>query len=323
MEAVVDRVDALGWLTVKRIGRQLPRALQPAAISNDDSWAMEQETMLDLEPIRELLSVLQQLPGFTPDLVLKRLPRLVREPDARRMGAQMAKGLAERGVVRLVKVAAGIPAQISRTPSGFGVSRDAFVGDTPPPAAQLAAGLGVSLAGVGGVITTPALAAKDVALVSGAFRRSLSVDDLAYLAETGKPRGLMVDILRLSNQNPEDVAKLLNQELNLPLVLTSRLMSTRIGDVIIRRVARIIYPLMVPSPDVSVPAIRAGVINGLQIDDGGLTAIKFLKAYPAEVMEVNIPALMAVIEKRSQSQAWCSSFPNHHWMASKMPNPET
>ena len=162
---------------------------------------------------------------------------------------------------------------------------------------SFAAGIGVSLAGVGGVVTTPALAAKDVALVSGAFRRSLSVDDLAYLAETGKPRGLMVDILRLSNQNPEGVAKQLNQELNLPLVLTSRLMSTRIGDVIIRRVARIIYPLMVPSPDVSVPAIRAGVINGLQIDEGGLTAIKFLKAYPAEVMEVNIPALMAVIEK--------------------------
>ena len=39
------------------------------------------------------------------------------------------------------------------------------------------------------------------------------------------------------------------------------------------------------------------MINGLQIDDSGLTAIKFLKAYPAEVMEVNIPALMAVIEK--------------------------
>ena len=110
VEAVVERVDALGWLTVKRIGRQLPRALQPAAISNEASWGMEQDTMLDLEPIRELLAVLQQLPGFSPDLVLKRLPRLVREPDARRMGAQVAKGLAERGVVRLVKVAAGIPA---------------------------------------------------------------------------------------------------------------------------------------------------------------------------------------------------------------------
>ena len=100
VEAVVERVDALGWLTVKRIGRQLPRALQPAAISDETSWSMEQNAMLDLEPIRELLAVLQQLPGFSPDLVLKRLPRLVREPDARRMGAQVARGLAERGVVR-------------------------------------------------------------------------------------------------------------------------------------------------------------------------------------------------------------------------------
>lgn len=143
----------------------------------------------------------------------------------------------------------------------------------------------------------PVHAAKDVALASGAFVRSISVADLAYLAETGEARGLLVDLLKLSRQDPEDVAKLLNQELNLPLVLTSRLMSTRIGDVILTRVARIIYPLRVPVPSVSVPAIRAGVINGLQIGEGGLTAIKFLEAYPSDVMEVNIPALLAVIEK--------------------------
>ena len=143
----------------------------------------------------------------------------------------------------------------------------------------------------------PVYAAKDVALVSGAFIRSISVADLAYLAETGEARGLLVDLLKLSRQDPEDVAKLLNQELNLPLVLTSRLMSTRIGDVILTRVARIIYPLKVPAASVSVPALRAGVINGLQIGEGGLTAIKFLEAYPSEVMEVNIPALIAVIEK--------------------------
>ncbi|WP_114990598.1 alpha/beta hydrolase [Synechococcus sp. UW179A] len=143
----------------------------------------------------------------------------------------------------------------------------------------------------------PVHAAKDVALVSGAFIRSISVADLAYLAETGKARGVLADLLKLSRQDPEDVAKLLNQELNLPLVLTSRLMSTRIGDVILTRVARIIYPLKVPAPSVSVPALRAGVINGLQIGEGGLTAIKFLEAYPSEVMEVNIPALIAVIEK--------------------------
>ena len=39
------------------------------------------------------------------------------------------------------------------------------------------------------------------------------------------------------------------------------------------------------------------MINGLQKDEGGLNVIKFLDAYPADVMEVNIPALMALIEK--------------------------
>jgi hypothetical protein len=157
----------------------------------------------------------------------------------------------------------------------------------------LGAAIGLSVASA----LQPAHAAKDVALVSGAYKRSISVSDLAYLADTGKARGILSDVLRLGKQDPKEVAKLLNQKLDLPLVLTSRLMSTRIGDVIIRRVASIIYPLKVPDPSVSVPAIRAGVINGLQKEEGGLTVMNFLDAYPAEVMEVNIPALMALIEK--------------------------
>jgi hypothetical protein len=157
----------------------------------------------------------------------------------------------------------------------------------------LGAAIGLSVASA----LQPAHAAKDVALVSGAYKRSISVSDLVYLADTGKARGILSDVLRLGKQDPNEVAKLLNQKLDLPLVLTSRLMSTRIGDVIIRRVASIIYPLKVPDPSVSVPAIRAGVINGLQKEEGGLTVMNFLDAYPAEVMEVNIPALMALIEK--------------------------
>jgi hypothetical protein len=89
---------------------------------------------------------------------------------------------------------------------------------------------------------------------------------------------------------------LLNQQFSVPLVLTSRLINTRIGEAIIRRVARIIYPIYTPQAEVSVPAIRAGIINGFQQADG-LTAVGFLKAYPNQVMAVNLPALFAVIEK--------------------------
>ena len=157
----------------------------------------------------------------------------------------------------------------------------------------LAAGLGIGLTALAG----PALAAKDVALVSGAFRRSIPVKDIEHLANTGEARGLLEQLLVLSKQDPENVAKLLNQKLDLPLVLTSRLINTRIGEAIIRRVGQILYPIYTPQPEVSVPALRAGVINGLNNSGEGLTAVDFLDAYPNEVLAVNLPALFSVIDK--------------------------
>ena len=156
----------------------------------------------------------------------------------------------------------------------------------------LSAGIGISLQG----FQSPVLAAKDVALVSGAFRRSIPVRDFEHLAETGEATGLLGNLLDLSGQDPKEVSKLLNEKLTLPLVLTSRLVNTRIGDAIIRRVAKIIYPIYTPQPEVSVPAIRAGVINGLQTKEG-LSAVGFLRSYPNEVLAVNLPALFDVIEK--------------------------
>ena len=146
-------------------------------------------------------------------------------------------------------------------------------------------------------LASPALAAKDVALVSGAFRRSIPVKDIEHLAKTGEARDLLEQLLVLSKQDPEDVAKLLNQKLDLPLVLTSRLINTRIGEAIIRRVGQILYPIYTPQPEVSVPALRAGVINGLNNSGEGLTAVDFLDAYPNEVLAVNLTALFSVIDK--------------------------
>ena len=146
-------------------------------------------------------------------------------------------------------------------------------------------------------LASPALAAKDVALVSGAFRRSIPVKDIEHLANTGEARGLLEQLLVLSEQDPDNVAKLLNQKLDLPLVLTSRLINTRIGEAIIRRVGQILYPIYTPQPEVSIPALRAGVINGLHNSGDGLTAVDFLKAYPNEVLAVNLPALFSVIDK--------------------------
>ena len=176
-------------------------------------------------------------------------------------------------------------------------------------------GLSLSLFSVG----TPSLAATDVALVSGGFRRSIPVKEFEHLADTGEAIGLLGNLLEFSKQDPEEISKLLNQELSIPLILTSRLINTRIGEAIIRRVARIIYPIYTPQAEVSVPAIRAGIINGLHQADG-LTAVGFLKAYPNQVMAVNLPALFAVIEKTESIASLVKFFTDSPLDGLKDPN---
>jgi len=104
VEATVQRVDALAWHTTLQLGRRLPPNLLPPGLRKRLPEADRRgQPLLDLEPLRELAAILQDLPGFEPQLLLKRLPRVLSEPDLRQMGFEMARGLAERGVVRLLR----------------------------------------------------------------------------------------------------------------------------------------------------------------------------------------------------------------------------
>ncbi len=153
-----------------------------------------------------------------------------------------------------------------------------------------------ALLGLGLIGGSPAaLAAENVVFVTGAFRRSIAVADLELLASTGEARGLIADVLKIAKQKPEEVSKLLKAELSIPLLLTSRLLSTRLGEALLARVAQIIYPLY--AKGAGIPALRAGVIDALVATDGKLSAIGFIKAYPVDEMEVSIPALLAVLQK--------------------------
>lgn len=153
-----------------------------------------------------------------------------------------------------------------------------------------------TLLGLGLLCTTPvASAAENIVLVSGAFRRSIPVADMELLAKKGQAQGLLADLLRFSNQNPVEVGKLLNQSIPLPLVLVSRLLNTRIGEALLDRLANIVYPLK--TPGAGVPALRSALVIGIAEGNGNLSPVSFLQAYPNREMEVNLPALLALLQK--------------------------
>jgi hypothetical protein len=152
-------------------------------------------------------------------------------------------------------------------------------------------GLGLSLG------SPAAFAADNLVFVSGAFRRSIPVADLEHLASTGEARGLLSDVLRISNQDPQTVSSLLNQSIALPITLVSRLLNTRIGEALLQRLAQVVYPLKAQNQ--GLPALRSALVMGLVNGGGSLSAIGFLQAYPTQDLEVNIPALLAVMQKAS------------------------
>ena len=62
---------------------------------------------------------MQEIPGFNKRLILRQIPRLIKEPYARQMGKDVAKGLTEKRVVffhavrnSLIPLATGIGSQI-------------------------------------------------------------------------------------------------------------------------------------------------------------------------------------------------------------------
>ena len=103
VEAAVNQMDAFGWQTTLRLSQRLPRRLLPPGLRDRQPATVSDLEMLSLEPIQRLVAILGQLPGFEPQLLLRRLPRLLQETELRRMGAELARGLAERSVVRLLR----------------------------------------------------------------------------------------------------------------------------------------------------------------------------------------------------------------------------
>ena len=162
--------------------------------------------------------------------------------------------------------------------------------------ALVATALGLGLVGQP-LLPASVQAADNLVFVTGAFRRSIAVDDLEHLAKTGQARGLLVDVLAISRQKPETVAKLLNESISLPVTLVSRLLNTRIGEAILQRVARILYPMK--AKQVGVPALRSAIVLGIVQGNGSLSAIHFFRAYPSRELQVSIPALLSLMGKAS------------------------
>ena len=139
--------------------------------------------------------------------------------------------------------------------------------------------------------------AENLSLDYGIFNRTISIESLNQLAKTGKAKRRLKNIIKISNQSCNEIASLLNENLELELVITSKLMYSKIGEAILLQVAKIIHPKKITDKSISIPALRSGVIKGIVKENGKLSLIEFMKSYPNKTIAINVPALFKVLNK--------------------------
>ena len=152
--------------------------------------------------------------------------------------------------------------------------------------------------------------AENLSLDYGIFNRTISIESLNQLAKTGKAKRRLKNIIKISNQSCNEIASLLNENLELELVITSKLMYSKIGEAILLQVAKIIHPKKITDKSISIPALRSGVIKGIVKENGKLSLIEFMKSYPNKTIAINIPALFKVLNKVESISELITFFSN-------------
>ena len=156
----------------------------------------------------------------------------------------------------------------------------------------------------------PVNAAEKITFYHGIISRSISINKLEEFSKTKIAKGTIKNLIKLSSEKEEKILTFLNQEYEMPIVMTSKLMTSKIGNVIIERVSKFIYPDKINDPKISILAIRSGVIQGIYIGDGKINLIRFLKSYPNKNIAINLGYLNEVIYKAESMNDLIQFFTN-------------
>ena len=106
VNVIAIKIDILGWKAIRKINKKLPQGIRSKTIENSSKVTVEKK--INISSIKKILKITQTKPGFKRKIIFKRIPRLLREKNTLEMGLGIMKKTSEKGMVRLVKVAAGV-----------------------------------------------------------------------------------------------------------------------------------------------------------------------------------------------------------------------
>jgi len=104
INGLTNQIDKINWRILKTLNYYLPRSIKVKINSKSEYL---DNLIFSIDPFRNFLNIIQKVPGYSIDIFLKRIPRLINDPYTKEMSMEIAKKVTEKSVVRLVKIAAG------------------------------------------------------------------------------------------------------------------------------------------------------------------------------------------------------------------------
>ena len=142
-----------------------------------------------------------------------------------------------------------------------------------------------------------AKSAETLFLYQGTLNRKINIDDLYEFQRTKIPSRKLKNIMKITNQKEKDLFNILSYEIEVPLKSSSRLLKSKIGEVFLERLSKIIHPNKLSDKNIGKKAIRSGIILSSYNNNEKINLIDFFKAYPNKDIAINIGSLRKTLKK--------------------------
>ena len=153
-------------------------------------------------------------------------------------------------------------------------------------------------------------AAEEIKIIYSIFSRTIKVNSLKTFAKEGKSTHKLKKILKSTGSSDEEIRTVLNKDFEVPITIASKLIYSEIGNVFLTRLSSIIHPPRATDEGTGMLALRASVIQGINIGNGKINLVNFFEGYPTKTVILDVSALSKVMNKVESISELLNFFTN-------------
>ena len=139
--------------------------------------------------------------------------------------------------------------------------------------------------------------AETIFLYKGTFNRTIEIEELYKFKNTNKPSRKLKNLIKITNQKEKELLKVLSYSIDVPIGASSKLMNSKIGEIFLERISKIIHPNKILNNKISIKAIRSGIILSSYNNNQKINLLDFFKAYPNKDIAINLNGLTKTLKK--------------------------